>query len=52
MAGLWHGRYLFINVYGKLSFGQVWLLLDTYDGQCAQLFHIFTIYVKGATPLF
>ena len=29
---------------------QVWLLPDTKDGQCAQLFHSFTVYVKGASP--
>ena len=29
---------------------QVWLLPDTQDGQCAQLFHSFTVYVKGASP--
>ena len=29
---------------------QVWLLPDTQDGQCPQIFHSFTVYVKGASP--
>ena len=29
---------------------QVWLLPDTWDGQCPQLLHSFTVYVKGASP--
>ena len=33
IAGSWHGRYLFINIYGSVC-------------QCAQLFHSFTVYVS------
>ena len=28
---------------------QVWLLPDTQDGQCPQIFHSFMVYVKGAS---
>ena len=29
---------------------RVWLLPDTSDGHCPQIFHSFTVYVKGASP--
>ena len=29
---------------------QVGSLLDTYDSQCTQIYHSFTVYLKGANP--
>ena len=29
---------------------QVGSLLDTYDSQCTQIYHSFTVYLKGASP--
>ena len=52
MAGIWNGRDLFIDVYGKLSFGPS-LVAPGHLGRpvCTNL-SLFTVYVKGASPIY